>query len=982
MTETQQYDKRSTATVTTFVDNKKSNDKQQRQTPKRQDITDWDIPFTKPNSNDLHETVAEGPSDGDIKSLQSAMHDFKNISKMVNPFLKVALENQTQDASHKRYLEAYHPKDKKTLSYKGQKQQDILRIHQKVTSGVMKNKQDKLYEKTRRDLINGHAIKSQKRIEVVTKPVILYKRKLQNESPRSDTNSKYAAIKRGEFNEETIASILKELRLNDNRLMSQFEENADRNVNPGVGEDVGDYHSREIDEENKIKKKKKEEKEERGNNKDKDLENQTLDEEKKLNSERDKEDDENKKKKKLREEGGNGEKEESKKGRKFKDENNRDGEGEGDSPKTKSKKLKEGSSADKSNDKELEKKIRKYEKGHRGGDERKKLSGDGGGIEKENEKDDEAGKNSPQVSNSGKESKPSNDDGDGIKNEKQSESTDAGKEGLNESGKLKQKLLDDEKEEEKLTSANNKNKNGDEEEQIFHKIKNKGDEKTEGKQSYDKEKKEDDTTTEHAKQDEKVEGEAKISSNKENAADIEPSKGEKDESSSEKEGKTKEENFQHKHGEKTQSVKVHQAPVDEADNKMVKASGEYSDANRISKYGKKIKDGGLTNEHYGNKTQTVKVHESPLEESGSVVKMKKNAEEQIEELFPDKPEDYLKAERDEKNIQKWREWKDAPFLEPGPPTGWQKLLILPHKNINNHLNYKEHRHGSDSMKKSEQADGNKLEQIRNQNDDSQIIESGTESKQHRQQVSGLTDFGRDAEKLRLLKESARQSDKENVKETGGGRNGKKPKLSHSSLGSEQGEKEKSNEGEEKEEKQKSSNKLELFTDEQSLSEENKQKLHHSNSQKVESDNENELETSSQIVLKQLKQLQYLAQSQDPDPKKINVSALHPATLRILKKLDDSQHHNNHKLLDKEGLMVEMKLSDKTFYDKENSDDVPVKNVGEGKFILLEFPLGKSTVITTLTGAILSWNLVKVYIANIFLLKKSKWCLDFKSKADI
>ena len=57
----------------------------------------------------------------------------------------------------------------------------------------------------------------------------------------------------------------------------------------------------------------------------------------------------------------------------------------------------------------------------------------------------------------------------------------------------------------------------------------------------------------------------------------------------------------------------------------------------------------------------------------------------------------------------------------------------------------------------------------------------------------------------------------------------------------------------------------------------------------------ELEQNSRVVLSQLKQLQTLAQSPNPDPKKIDVSALHPGTVKILKKL--GEEHERQSLLD-------------------------------------------------------------------------------------
>jgi len=57
----------------------------------------------------------------------------------------------------------------------------------------------------------------------------------------------------------------------------------------------------------------------------------------------------------------------------------------------------------------------------------------------------------------------------------------------------------------------------------------------------------------------------------------------------------------------------------------------------------------------------------------------------------------------------------------------------------------------------------------------------------------------------------------------------------------------------------------------------------------------ELEQNSRVVLSQLKQLQTLAQSPNPDPKKIDVSALHPGTVKILKKL--GEEHEKQDLID-------------------------------------------------------------------------------------
>ena len=193
----------------------------------------------------------------------------------------------------------------------------------------------------------------------------------------------------------------------------------------------------------------------------------------------------------------------------------------------------------------------------------------------------------------------------------------------------------------------------------------------------------------------------------------------------------------------------------------------------------------------------------------------------------------------------------------------------------------------------------------------------------------------------MLQESAKQSDKENVKETGG-RHGKKPRLAHSSL-DEDDEKEDKEKKKNKENKKVKGNKLANFMiqnqQKHKSDEEQKQSLknhHNDNNNNNNNSDEEELETSSRIVLKQLKQLQFLAQSPDPDPKKINVSALHPATLRILKKLDEGQRQN--KILDKTGLTAKMKMFEqqreqqKLHHNEGDGDDSEDNNNGNDNSI--------------------------------------------------
>ncbi|XP_065646452.1 uncharacterized protein LOC100203116 isoform X33 [Hydra vulgaris] len=77
------------------------------------------------------------------------------------------------------------------------------------------------------------------------------------------------------------------------------------------------------------------------------------------------------------------------------------------------------------------------------------------------------------------------------------------------------------------------------------------------------------------------------------------------------------------------------------------------------------------------------------------------------------------------------------------------------------------------------------------------------------------------------------------------------------------------------------------------------KVHDSKTAKINADmTDEELEQNSRVVLSQLKQLQSLAQSPNPDPKKIDVSALHPGTVKILKKL--GEEHERRGLVDDYG----------------------------------------------------------------------------------
>ena len=280
------------------------------------------------------------------------------------------------------------------------------------------------------------------------------------------------------------------------------------------------------------------------------------------------------------------------------------------------------------------------------------------------------------------------------------------------------------------------------------------------------------------------------------------------------------------------------------------------------------------NEKEESKTQSVKVHNAPEENDVT----KESDKKKIEQLDLDNPEEEREKEAEEMKKKKAEEEKNVPHLEPDKPTGWQKVILAS---------------DSKSMFSKEKQSEDNDQIAKNEKKQSKLYNEEVEE-----------------EKQQVLKDNKKQSTKQKGKEKKV--NEKYLKVDASAL---EDEKKTSNE---KEKSRKNQKIKDLMSEKEKKGKHQKSgNLHKNVNNQEESDRD--IESSSRIVLKQLKQLQSLAQSTDPDPKKIDISALHPATLRILKKLDETQQHE--KELNDTGLANKMKQYLKKHTDEKNDGKI-------------------------------------------------------------